>query len=77
MDKKKGNCLFGVNMDTYDRAEVWELVCVSFLYRLSPKYNRTNMSLYHGDAVAILRNIGCPKSGVTKLKMANKRYGPF
>ena len=39
------------------------MVRTSRLYRLSQRYNKSNTGIYQGDALAILTNIGSPKSG--------------
>ena len=63
---KKDSGLFDVTMGVYDGAEVYELVVTFFLYKLSLKYNKNNIGLYHDDGLAILKNISGLKSEKVK-----------
>ena len=64
---KKDSRLFDVTMGACDGAEVRELVGTFLLYKFSLKYNKNNIGLYHGDGLAIFKNI----SG-TKLEKVKK-----
>ena len=44
---KKGGGLFDVTMGTYDGAEACEVVGTFLLYKLSLKYNKNKIGLYH------------------------------
>ena len=54
---KKDSRLFDVTLRTYDTAEVCELVGTFLLYKLSLKYNKNNIGLYHDDGLGIFKNI--------------------
>ena len=59
---KKDSGLFDVTMGAYDGAEVCKLVGTFLLYKLSLKYNKNGIGLYHDDGLAIFKNISVPKS---------------
>ena len=63
---KKNTRLFDVTMGAYDGAEVWELVGKFLLCKLSLKYNKNNIGLYHDDGLVIFKNITVPKSEKVK-----------
>ena len=58
---KKDSGLFDVTMGAYDSAEVCKLVETFLLYKLSLKYNKNDIGLYHNDCLAIFKNISGPK----------------
>ena len=59
---KKDGGLFDVTMGAYDGAKICELVGTFLLYKLSLKYNKSEIVLYCDDGLAILKNISGPKS---------------
>ena len=59
---KKDSRLFDVTMGAYDGVEVWKLVGTFLLHKLSLKYNKNDIGLYHDDGLAIFKNISGPKS---------------
>ena len=61
MDKKDSS-FFDETMGPFDGADVGELVGPFFLYRLTQKYNKNTISLYHDDDLANLISIKDPKS---------------
>ena len=61
MDKKDSS-FFDETMSAFDGADVCELVGPFFLYRLTQKYNKNTISLYHDDDLANLISIKDPKS---------------
>ena len=63
---KKDSGLFDVTMGAYDEAEVCKLVGTFLLYKLSLKYNKNGIGLYHDDGLAIFKNISVPKSKKSK-----------
>ena len=65
MDEKDSG-LLDVTMGAYDWAEVCELVGTFLLYKLSLKYNKSNIGLYRDDGLAIFKNISGPKSEKVK-----------
>ena len=63
---KKDSRLFDVTMGAYDGVEVWKLVGTFLLHKLSLKYNKNDIGLYHDDGLAIFKNISGPKSEKSK-----------
>ena len=63
---KKDSRLFNVTMGAYDGVEVWKLVGTFLLHKLSLKYNKNDIGLYHDDGLAIFKNISGPKSEKSK-----------
>ena len=59
---KKDSGLFDVTMGIYDGAEICEMVGTFLLYKLSLKYNKSDVGLYRDDVLAIFKNISGPKS---------------
>ena len=64
-------------MGAYDGAEVCELVGTFLLYKLSLKYNKNKIGLYHDDGLAIFKNISGPisekiKKNIQKLFKENQ-----
>ena len=53
-------------MDTYDRAEVCELVGTYMLNVLSKKYNKNDFGHYPDDELAVLKNKSGPQSEQVK-----------
>ena len=63
---KKDSRLFDVTMGAYDGVEVWKLAGTFLLHKLSLKYNKNDIGLYHDDGLAIFKNISGPKSEKSK-----------
>ena len=59
---KKDSGLFDVTMGAYHGLEVCKLVGTFLLYKLSLKYNKNGIGLYHDDGLAIFKNISVSKS---------------
>ena len=59
---KKDSGLFDVAMGAFDRAEVCEFVGNFLLHKLSEKYERKNLAVYHDDGLAIFKNVNGPDS---------------
>ena len=59
---KNDSGLFDVTMGAYDGAELCEQVGTFLLYKISLKYNKSDIGLYRNDGLAILKNISGPKS---------------
>ena len=55
-----------MSMDTYDRAEVCELVGTYMLNVLSKKYNKNDFGHYPDDELAVLKNKSGPQSEQVK-----------
>ena len=74
--KGEGN-LFDVTMGAYNGAEVYELVGIFMLYKISQKYNKNDAGLFRDDGLAIFKNISGPKSeGIKKnFQSLFKKYG--
>ena len=53
-------------MGAFDRAEVCKLVTKFLLHKLSQKFNKTNVGLYHDDGLSIFKNISGPESEKVK-----------
>ena len=53
---KKGESNFDVTVDTYDGAEVYELIGIFILSLLSKNIYRHHIGLYRNDGLAILKN---------------------
>ena len=60
LDEKRQQ-IIRCNYGASDGAEVWELLGIFLLYKFSLKYNKNNIDLYHGDGLAIFKNISGPK----------------
>ena len=58
---KKDTELLEANIGAYDGAKVCDLLGTFVLYKLSPKYNKSNFVLYRNDGVTIFENISGPK----------------
>ena len=54
--KKESNSLFDVTMDSYDGAEICELVGLFILNKLGQKFGKENIGLYRDDGLAIMKN---------------------
>ena len=63
---KKDIGLFDVTMGAYIGAETCELVGTFLLYKLSLKYSKNYVGLFHDDDLAIFKNISGPKSEKNK-----------
>ena len=59
---KKDSGLFDVAMGAFDGAEVCEFVGNFLLPKLSEKYERKNLAVYHDDGLAIFKNVNGPDS---------------
>ena len=59
---KKDCGLFDVAMGAFDGAEVCEFVGNFLLHKLSEKYERKNLAVYHDDGLAIFKNVNGPDS---------------
>ena len=59
---EKNSELFDIEMGAFDGAEVCELVRNFLLHKLSEKYERKNLTLYHDDGLAIFKNVSGPAS---------------
>ena len=57
---KKDSGLFDVAMGAFEGAEVCELIDNFLLHKLSKKYKRKNLALYHDDGLAIFKNVNGP-----------------
>ena len=55
MDKKK-NGLFNVTIETYDGAEVCELVGIFSLDKISVNYDKNSIGLYHDNELSVFKN---------------------
>ena len=60
--KKDGNKDFDVTMDSFDGAEICELVGLFILYILSTKYRKNLNGLYQNDGLACFENISGPQA---------------
>ena len=57
MDKKDGsNSLFDVTMDSFDGAEICELVGLFILNHLGKRFGKENIGLYRDDCLAIIKS---------------------
>ena len=56
---KNDSGLFNVIIGAYDGVEVYQLVGIFLLYKLSQKYNKNNIRLCGDDGLAIFKSIGC------------------
>ena len=74
--KREGN-LFDVTMGAYDGAEVFELVGLFMLNKVSEKYNKKAVGLYRDDGLAVFKNISDPESELIKKYFQSlfKKYG--
>ena len=52
--KKDG--LFNVTMGAYDEAEVCELVVTFSLDKISVKYDKNSIGLYHDNGLSVFKN---------------------
>ena len=59
---KKDSGLFDVAMGAFDGAQVCKLVGNFLLHKLSEKYERKNLALYHDNGLAIFKNFNGPDS---------------
>ena len=71
--------LFDVTMGAYNRAELFQLVGIFLLHKLSQKYSKNSISLYRDDGLAVFKNISSPKSEnvkkyIQKLFKENRLY---
>ena len=69
---KKGESNFDVSMGAYDRAEVCELIGIFMFPLLSKHINNSNIGLYRGGDLAILKNPSDPEA--ENLKKSFKIY---
>ena len=56
--KKNTQSMFDVTMDSYDGAEVCELVGLFILHKLKTRLNNENIGLYRDDGLVAFRNMG-------------------
>ena len=56
--KKNNQSLFDVIMESYDGAEVCELVGLFILHKLSEKFGKENVGLYRDDGLMLLKGPG-------------------
>ena len=54
--------LFDVSMGAYAGAEVYELVGVFMLNKISEKYDKNNIGLYRDDGLVVFKNMNGPES---------------
>ena len=59
--KREGNYV-EVTMGAYDGAEVWELVGIFMLNKISEKYNKNEAGLYRCDGLVVFKIINGPES---------------
>ena len=59
---KKNNSSFDVTMESYDGAEVCELVGLFILNDLCNQYNKDNIGLYRDDGLAIFKHTSGPQA---------------
>ena len=64
--KKNHSSLFDVIMDSFDGAEVCELIGLFLLDNLSEKYGENSVGLYSDDGLVFLRNASGSKSERTR-----------
>ena len=58
---KKGNPLFDVTMGSYDGAEVWNLVGLYLLGKLTPLIGTKHVGCYRDDGLAVIHQANGPK----------------
>ena len=58
--------LFGIAVGAFAGAEGCEMVSNFLLHKLSEKYKRKNLTLYHDDGLAIFKNVSGPTSKKVK-----------
>ena len=68
---KKDIGLFDVTMGAYIGAEICELVGTFLLYKLSLKYSKNYVGLFHDDDLAIFKNISGPNQKKIKRILKN------
>ena len=69
---KKGCGLFDVTMGAFDGAEVFELVGIFLLDKLSSVYNKKWVGIYRDDGLAVFKNLSGPES--EKVKKTTKMF---
>ena len=68
---QKGESSFDVSMDACDVAEVFELICIFMLSRLSKHINKNHTGLYRDDGLAVLKNTNSAAAEKLKKKIQN------
>ena len=66
---KHSGSLFDVTMGSYDSGEIWELVGLFLLRKLSNAIHIDNIGLYRNDGLAIIRNASGPEMKRTRKKV--------
>ena len=74
---KRERNLFDVTMEAYDGAEVFELVDIFMLNKISEKHNKNDIGLHKDDGLAVFKNVSDSESDRIKKNFQSlfKKYG--